>query len=310
MTDHQSLRRAYAAAAARDPGETGFLQALEALYRCLGPCLEEQPRYAAAGIPERLGEPERAAVFPILWRDGRDRPRQARGFYIQYNTALGPCRGGLMFRSGLDMAEAKALALEATLENSLAGLALGGGFCGADVSPAGWDARESLRFCRSFMLALYPFLPPSFHPVDWAGLLPGRELGFLTGQYERLAALTACTQEPLPPGGAAVMTRHQATGQGLCIFAEAALRRSGMPGLEGQTVLVSGRDGPAAWAAEQAARMGAQVTALGDGTGCLFAPDGLPLAILRRMAAQPGLPLLLWAIRAPGVEYQIGRAHV
>ncbi len=304
MTEHPSIRRAYAAAAARDPGETGFLQALEALYDCLGPCLEEQPRYA--GLLERLGEPERAAVFPVLWSDSCGTPRQARGFFIQYSTALGPCRGDLLFRTGLDMAAAKALALEAALEHSLAGLPLGGGFFGADVSPLRWDAGESLRFCRAFMLALYPFLPPAFHPADWAGRVPGRELGYLTGQYERLAALGPWVREASMQPNPGPMTWHQAAGQGLCVFAELALRHMGLPGLESQTVLISGRDGPAAWAAEQAARMGAQVVALGDGTGCLHSQNGLPLSILRRMAAQPGLPLLLWAIRAPGVEYRPG----
>lgn len=306
MTEHPSIRRAYAAAAARDPGETCFLQALETLYGALAPCLEEQPQYAAAGLLERLGEPERAAAFPVLWTDGQGVPRQARGFFVQYSTALGPCRGGLMFRSGLDMAAAKALALEAALESSLAGLPLGGGFFGADISPVGWEAGDSLRFCRSFMQALYPFLPRSFHPADWTGLVPRRELDFLTGQYERLAALIPCPPDRTAPAERGPMTRHQAAGHGLCSFAELALRRMGLPGLEGQTVLISGRDGPAAWAGERAVRMGAQVVALGDGTGCLYAPGGLPLATLRRMAAQPGLPLLLWAIRAPGVEYRPG----
>lgn len=306
MTEHPSIRRAYAAAAARDPGETCFLQALESLYGSLAPCLEEQPRYAAAGLLERLGEPERAAAFPILWTDGRGLPRQARGFFIQYSTALGPCQGGLMFRVGLDMAAAKALALETTLENSLAGLPLGGGFFGADVSPAGCDAGESLRFCRGFMQALFPFLPRSFHPADWTGLVPRRELDFLTGQYERLAALVPCPLQRTAPAERGPMTRHQAAGHGLCAFAQTALRSSGLPGLEGQTLLISGREGPAPWAGERAARMGAQVVALGDGTGYLYAPGGLPLSILRRMAIQPGLPLLLWAIRAPGVEYRPG----
>lgn len=305
MTEHPSIRRAYGAAVARDPGEAGFLQALEALYDSLGVCLEERPQYGTGGLLERLGEPERAAVFPVLWTDGRGRARQARGLFIQYSTALGPCRGGLAFRPDLDMAAAKALALESTLENSLAGQPFGGGFFGADASPAGWSAGESLRFCRGFMEGLYPLLPPWFTPADWAGMVPRRELDYLMGQYARLTALTAGPMVQ-PPAGPGPLSRRQAVGHGLCVFAELAFRQTGLSGLEGQTVLVSGRDGPAPWAAERAARMGAQVIALGDAAGCLYARDGLPLPLLRRMAAQPGLPLLLWAIRAPGVEYRPG----
>ncbi len=305
MTEHPSIRRAYAAAAARDPGETGFLQALETLYDSLTPCLEEQPQIAAEGLLERLGEPERTVAFPVLWQDSRGRRRQARGFYIQYCTALGPCRGGLVFRRGMDMAAAKALALEDTLEKSLAGLPLGGGLAGADASTAEMGEGERRRFCRSFLEGLYPFLPGGFRPGDWAGLVPRRELDLLTGQYERLRSMG--------PAGEAdrgaedpVMTRQQAAGHGLCRFAELALGQSGCPGLDGRTVVVSGMDGPAPWAGERAARAGAQVLAVGDETGCLYAAGGLSVPLLRSMAAQPGLPLLLWAIRAPGVEYRPG----
>ncbi len=307
MTEHPSIRRAYAAAAARDPGETGFLQALETLYDSLVPCLEEQPQVAGAGLLERLGEPERTVVFPVLWQDGRGRRRQARGFYIQYCSALGPCRGGLVFRGGMDLAAAKALALEDTLEKSLAGVPQGGGLAGADVSTAEMGERELGRFCRSFLEGLFPFLPAGACPGDWAGQVPGRELDLLTGQYERLRSLVPGGGEPVPPPEAGpAMSLSQATGQGLCYLAQLALRQAGGPGLESQTVAVSGLDGPAPWAGERAARMGAQVIAVGDETGCLYAAGGLPVTLLQSMAAQPGLPLLLWAIRAPGVEYRPG----
>lgn len=306
MTEHPSIRRAYAAAAARDPGETGFLQALEALYDSLVPCLEEQPQIAAEGLLERLGEPERTTVFPVLWRDGRGRRRQARGFFIQYCTALGPCRGGLVLRGGMDMAAAKALALEDTLEKSLAGLPLGGGLAGADVSTAEMGDRELRWFCRSFADGLYPFLPAGACPEDWAGQVPRRELDLLTGQYERLRSMIAGGVETVSGPERPAMSRCQAAGHGLCHFAQLALRQSGGSGLEGRTVAVLGLDGPAPWAGERAARMGAQVIAIGDETGCLYAGSGLPVSLLQSMAAQPGLPLLLWAIRAPGVEYRPG----
>ena len=306
MTEHSSIRRAYAAAAARDPGETGFLQALEALYESLAPCLEEQPQIAGTGLLERLGEPERTAVFPVLWRDGRGRVRQARGFYIQYSTALGPCHARLVLRRGMDLSAAKALALEDTLEKSLAGLPLGGGLAGADISPAEMGDEECRRFCRGFMEGLYPHLPAAFCPADWLGQVSRRELDYLTGQFRRLNALLPGGQRADLAPETEIISRQQAAGHGLCRFAELALGQSGAPGLESLTVAVLGLDGPAPWAAVRAACLGAQVLAIGDETGCLYAGGGLSVPLLRSMAAQPGLSLLLWAIRAPGVEYRPG----
>ena len=297
MTDNPHIRRAYAAAAGRDPGQTVFLQALETLYDSLVPLLEEQPLYPLA---ERLAEPERTAVFPVCWTDGQGRARQARGFFIRHSAILGPARETVAFRRGLDLAAAKALALETALESSLAGLHAGGGFVGADADVRAMDSGESLRFCRGFMDGLYPLLPRDFRPERWAGLAPRRELGYLTGRFEQLRG------EPCREGCAPTLTRAQAVGWGLCRFVQSALHALAGVRLEGQTVLLAGRAAAAAWAGEMAVRLGAQVTAAGDGSGYLYAAGGLPLSILQRMAAQPELPLLLWAIRAPGVEYRPG----
>ena len=305
MTDNPHIRRAYATAAGRDPDQTVFLQALETLYESLAPLLEEQPHLSAAGLPERLGEPEVTAIFPVIWDDRRGRVRQARGHFIQYCTALGPWRGEILFRRGLDISAAKALALASTLEHSLAGLAVGGGLAGADADPRAMDDGECLRFCRAFMEGLYPLLPRDFHPGLWEGLLPRRELAYLTGQYQRLSAW-AGRAEGAVFSDERPLSRQQAAGWGLCQFAELALRQQAGVHLEDQAVLVAGQDGAAGWAGERAARMGARVLAVGDGSGTLYADGGLPLATLRAMALQPELPLLLWAIRAPGVEYRPG----
>lgn len=301
MTDNPHIRRAYAAAAGRDAGQTAFLQALETLYESLEPALEEQPGWAEQ--LERLGEPERTVLFPVLWPDGRGRTRQARGFFIQYSTVLGPWQGGICFRRGLDLSSAKALALASALEYALAGLPAGGGLAGADADVRAMQDGESRRFCRGFMEGLYPLLPDAFSPALWAGQLPGREAARLAGSFRRLAALTGRAPAELAEGP---MPRRQAVGWGLCILASLALRRQTGAHLEGQRILIAGRDGAAGWAGERAARMGARVVALGDGGGCLYAADGLPLATLRAIAEQPELPLLLWAIRAPGVEYRPG----
>ncbi len=304
MTEQPYIRRTYAALAGRDPGQTGFLQALESLWESLAPWLEERPQCEAAGLLERLGEPERTALFPVIWTDDRGRVRHTRGFHIRCTTALGPCRCALALGPGLDLSAAKALALDISLCRSLAGLPLGGALAGADVAPGGLSDGESRRFCAGFMAGLYPLLDRDFRPDQWAGQAPSRELDYLTGCYERMAALTGRGERSAPPPGP--MTPAQAIGCGLCHFARSALKRRGGQRLEGQRVLISGAGPAAVWAGETAARMGALPVALGDDAGCLYAAAGLPLALLRSMLREPGLPLLLWAVRSPGVEYRPG----
>ena len=155
------------------------------------------------------------------------------------------------------------------------------------------------------MEGLIPHLGPSFRPRDWEGQAPSRETALLAGQYERLAALTGAV---IPGRERHAMPRSKAAGHGLCLFAQAALRRCAGERLEGQRVLIAGCGAQGAWAGEMAVRAGARVTAIGDESGCLWAGEGLPLRLLRDMAEKPGLPLLLWAIRCPGVEYRPGPA--
>ena len=304
MTEQPYVRRIYAAQAGRDPGQTGFLQALESLYESLAPWLEERPQCEAAALLERLGEPERTALFPVIWTDDQGRPRQSRGFHIRYTAALGPERCCLVLGPGLDLSAAKALALDVSLCRALAGLPLGGGLAGADIAPAGLSDGESRRFCDSFMAGLYPLLGREDRPGCWAGQVPRRELDYLTGAWERMEAIAG--RGGRPGRAQAPMSRAQAVGAGLCRFAQCALKRRGGQRMEGQRVLISGAGPAALWAGETAARMGALPIAIGDDAGCLYAAAGLPLALLRSMIREPGLPLLLWAIRSPGVEYRPG----
>lgn len=305
MTEHPYIRRMIDSAAARNLGEEDFLDELFSLYGALAPCLRERPQYAAAGILERLSQPEQAVVFPVLWRDGRGRVRQNRGFYIRYSAALGPCRPDLIFREDLDLSSCKALALATTLQRSLAGLPMGGAIAGADADTSGFSDRDCHNFCAAFMDGVYPLLPTSFHPAAWAGQVHGRELGYLAGEHERLSA--CLYTDAIPPWAPGPFSRPKAAGYGLVYFAQCALRRQLGIRLEGQSILIYGRDGTGAWAGEKAARLGAAVTAIGDETGTLCSPGGLPAGMLRGMAAQPELPLLLWALRSPGVEYRPGQ---
>ena len=305
MLDNPYIRRCLSAARGQDSGQSGFIRTLSTVFDALAPCLAQEPQYAAAGLLEHLAQPERAAVFPVLWRDGRGQLRQNHGFFLRCSTALGPCRYDLVLRRDMDMGAAKAMALEATLRNALANLSFGGGLVGADIDPAALTDAESARFCAAFMEGLFPLLPRAFSPAAWAGQAHSRELGYLAGRHDRLAALIP-GGEVSPTGEAGPMTRAQATGYGLVYFAQCALRRQPGVRLEGQSILIYGCNGAGPWAGEKAVRMGAQVTAIGDSGGFLYAAGGLPLDLLRAMAAQPGLPLLLWALRSPGVEFRPG----
>lgn len=301
-TEHPYIGRIWADAAGRDMEQRLFLQTLETLLEGLGPCLEARPYYEDMCLLERLSEPERMVSFPVLWRDDQGRARTTRGYYVRHSTVLGPCRGGAVFRAGLNMSVMKAMALESTLENSLAGLPLGGSAAGADVDTAAMSSRESARFCQSFMAGLYPCLPPATPPETWLGEeLPRRELGYLQGQYERLTNLTRGGGPAFAAAGP--MTRARAAGYGACYFAQHALRQHTGARLEGRTAVITGRDGPAAWAGEKAVQVGARVVAVGTPDGYLYAPTGLPLRLLRAMARQPDIPLLLRAIPTPGVDY-------
>ena len=306
MTEHPYLRRAYAAAAARDPNQTVFLQALEQLYEGMEPCPEEGPAWMAAGLAERLGEPERAVQFPVTWTDDQGLPRVTRGFFVRHTAIHGPCRCALLFRPELDLAEIKAQALATSLTAALAGLPWDGGVAGADAAPGEMTDSESRRFCQAFIAGLLPHLGRDFSPAQWSGMAARRELDFLTGQYERLAIIAERT--PAAQAAQWPLSRSQAQGYGLCRFAQFALRRLTGQRLEGQSVLISGTGALAAWSGEMAVRLGAKAAALGDMTGCLSCPAGLPLRLLQDMAGEPGLPLLLWAIRTPGVEYRPGPA--
>lgn len=287
------------ALADRDREGDVFRQTLEALLSGLEPCLEGRPDYERAGVLEKLSAPERAVSFPVRWLDDRGRLRWTEGVYVRYSTALGPCRGGMVLRPGLDMDGAKALALEAVLAGSAAGLSLGGAAAGADVDVRTLSDGESRRFCRNLMEGLAPHMAEP--PEDWLGLsLPRRERGYLLGSYELLADLGGRTPCPEPPGP---MTPTQAAGHGMICFAQSVLHRGTGARLEGRSAVFAGEGSLAAWAGARAVQAGVTAVAVGSPEGYLYAPEGLPLSLLRAMAREPELPLLLRAIRTRRVDY-------
>lgn len=258
---------------------------------------EGSPAHRETGVLERLAAPERAVTFSIPYPGDDGQVRVVSCFFVQYCTALGPCRCALALGPGLTMARLRARALSLTWEAALAGLTMGGGAAGADIDPAALSRRESMDLCRRFMEALAPFLGQC---VLFDGGIPARELGFLKGQQSRLRPRSGGWREPSPGG----LRPAQATGRGLCFFAQNALRQRCGPRLDGQEAVISGWSGPAAWAGEKAAQLGITVRAIGGRDGYLYAPEGIPMALLRELGAHPDRPPVILAAGAPGVIYR------
>ncbi len=293
------IQRAMAMAGAQGPEQSGYLRRLEAFFQSLVPCLDRHQESVAAGLPERLAAPERAVYFSVSFPGDDGQIHTAPCCFIQYSTILGPARCALTFQPTPDVSDLKWKALTLALENSLAGLSMGGAAAGAAIAPAALSPRESMAFCQRFITALAPFLPVC---AVLEGSVPRREQGYLRGQLNRLPRSSP------PPLLADRREMDQAKGYGLCYFAQNALRKNGGPRLEGQAVAIGGHTGPAPWAGEKAFQLGAMVTAISGSSGCLYAPAGLPLALLRDIGRDPAHPLSSNADRAAGIDFRPGGA--
>ena len=258
----------------RNPGENEFLQAAGEVLESLAPALERHPEYREQGILERLVEPERQIVFRVPWEDDQGRIRVNRGFRIQYNSAIGPYKGGLRFHPSVCPSILKFLAFEQVFKNSLTSLPMGGGKGGADFDPKGKSDREVMRFCRSFMTELFRHIGPDTDvPAGDIGV-GGREVGFLFGQYKRLAnSFTGVlTGKGLSWGGSLI--RPEATGYGSVYFAEEMLKTRGET-LEGKTCTISGSGNVAQYTVEKLNQLGAKCLTLSDSNGMIHDPDGI-----------------------------------
>src|SRR5512145_932723 len=224
---------------AKNPGETEFHQAVAEVVESLALVLDRHPEYRAARILERISEPERVVMFRVPWQDDRGEIQVNRGFRIQMNSAIGPYKGGLRFHASVNLGILKFLAFEQVFKNSLTTLPMGGGKGGSDFDPKGKSDMEVMRFCQSFMTELYRHIGPDTDvPAGDIGV-GGREIGFLFGQYKRLANEFTCvlTGKGLEWGGSLI--RPEATGYGQVYFAEEMLKTRG-DSMKGKTAVVSG----------------------------------------------------------------------
>ena len=266
----------------RNRGQAEFVQAVSEVLISLQPYVDANPAYEKAGILERLVEPERTIIFRVPWVDDAGKLHVNRGYRCQFNSAIGPYKGGLRFHPSVALSIVKFLGFEQIFKNSLTGLSIGGGKGGADFDPKGKSDNEVMRFCQSFMTELYRHIGPNTDvPAGDIGV-GGREIGYLYGQYKRLANgfEGVLTGKGLTYGGS--LARREATGYGLVYLMDAMLRQHGKS-FEGKTVVASGAGNVAIYATQKVQQFGGKVVALSDSGGYIYDADGFDLEAVKEI---------------------------
>ena len=289
----------------RNPGEPEFLQAVTEVLETLEPVVERRPDLVEAGVLERFVEPERQIIFRVPWVDDSGRVRVNRGFRVQFNSAIGPYKGGLRLHPSVYLGIIKFLGFEQVLKNSLTTLPMGGGKGGSDFDPKGKSDGEIMRFCQSFMTELYRHIGADCDvPAGDIGT-GAREIGYLFGQYKRLANqfTGVLTGKGLTYGGS--LARTEATGYGLCYFTQEMLHAHGKD-LAGQTVVISGSGNVAIYAAQKAMTMGAKVVAMSDSDGYIHDPDGIDWECVRQLKEVQRKRIREYVQTHPGASYTEG----
>ncbi|MDP8234078.1 MAG: NADP-specific glutamate dehydrogenase [Candidatus Saelkia tenebricola] len=266
----------------RNPGEEEFHQAAGEVLESLVPVIDEHPEFEDTAILERIVEPERQIIFRVPWQDDKSKMHVNRGFRIQFNSALGPYKGGIRFHPSVYIGIIKFLGFEQIFKNSLTGLMMGGGKGGSDFDPKGKSDSEVMRFCQSFMTELYRHIGSDTDvPAGDIGV-GGREVGYMFGQWKRLTNFFngILTGKGLDFGGSLV--RVEATGYGCVYFCEEMLKSKG-ESFEGKTVVVSGSGNVAIYSHEKATQLGAKVVAMSDSSGFIYDQDGVNLDTVKRL---------------------------
>ena len=290
---------------ARNPGEKEFHQAVREVLESLEPVVEKHPEYIEQGVLERLVEPERIIKFRVPWIDDNGTVRVNRGFRVQFNSAIGPYKGGLRFHPSVYEGIIKFLGFEQICKNSLTGLPIGGGKGGSDFDPKGKSDREVMRFCQSFMTELSKHIG-SYTDIPAGDIGVGsREIGYLFGQYKRINNRFSgvLTGKSLEYGGS--LARTEATGYGLCYFTDAMLRDHGSS-FEGKTVVISGSGNVAIYATQKATELGAKVVALSDSNGYIYDKLGIDLDLVKKLKEVERKRIKEYINVHPDAEYHEG----
>ena len=276
----KDLEQLYETVKKRNPNDKEFLQAVEEVFESLNVIASVHPEELDDDVLERFVEPERQIVFRVPWVDDNGKTQVNRGYRVEFNSAIGPYKGGLRFHPSVNISIIKFLGFEQVLKNSLTTLPMGGGKGGSDFDPKGKSDREVMRFCQSFMSELYRHIGPNTDvPAGDIGV-GGREVGYLFGQYKRLKNEYSgvLTGKGLTFGGSLIRT--EATGYGLCYFTQALLKDNGTS-FEGKTVTISGSGNVAIYACEKATQLGAKVVTMSDSNGFVYDPEGIDLDLVK-----------------------------
>jgi len=272
--DIMALDRVYEQVVDRNPGEEEFHQAVKEVLESIEPAMEKHPEFADARVVEQLVEPERQIIFRVPWKDDNGEVHVNRGFRVQFNSAIGPYKGGIRFHPSVYIGIIKFLGFEQIFKNALTGLAMGGGKGGSDFDPKGKSDDEIMRFCKSFMNELYRHIGPDTDvPAGDIGV-GGREVGYMFGQYKKLVNRFEGVFTGKSPEWGGSLVRPEATGYGLVYFTQEMLK-SKNEDLKDKEVLISGSGNVALHALEKCNELGAKVVTLSDSDGTIYDPEGI-----------------------------------
>ena len=311
MLTNEYLKRVYAEVEKRDGHESEFLQAVREVFESLELVVDKHPEWEKAGLIERFVEPERVIEFRVPWVDDNGVTRVNRGYRVQFNSAIGPYKGGLRFHPSVNLSVIKFLGFEQILKNSLTTLPMGGGKGGSDFDPKGKSDGEIMRFCQSFMTELYRHIG-QFTDVPAGDIGVGaREVAYMFGQYKKIVNRFdggVITGKGLTFGGS--LARTQATGYGLCYYAAEALKHLKNDSFEGKTVVVSGSGNVAQYAAEKCSQLGGKVVAMSDSQGYIYDPKGIDLPKLFDIKQKRRARISVYADEVPGAQYVEGCKNI
>ena len=291
----------------RYAGQPEYLQAVLTWLEMIAPALEDNPIYERVDLLTRMVEPDRMLTFTVPWMDDQGMAHTNHGYRVQFNSAIGPYKGGLRFHPSVNPSIVKFLGFEQTYKNALTGLPIGGAAGGADFDPRGKSSREIMRFCQSFMTELFKYIGPDTDvPAGDIGV-GAREIGYLFGQYKRLknaSEAAVLTGKGLTFGGS--LTRTEATGYGLCYLTAEMLKTLKNDSFSGKTVVISGSGNVAIFACEKATELGAKVVAMSDSNGYIHDPDGIKLDIIKDIKLVKRGRIKEYAAQVPGSTYTEG----
>ncbi|NOW87750.1 glutamate dehydrogenase (NADP+) [Clostridium beijerinckii] len=288
-----------------NPAEKEFLDAVIEVLNSLAPVFDKYPEFIKAGLLERIVEPERQILFRVPWVDDNGNVQVNRGFRVQFNSAIGPYKGGLRFHPSVNLSIIKFLGFEQIFKNSLTGLPIGGGKGGSDFDPKGKSDNEIMKFCQSFMAELYRHIGADTDvPAGDIGV-GGREIGYLYGYYKKISSLSegVLTGKGLTYGGS--LARTEATGYGLVYFTEEMLNDNG-DSFKDKTVVISGSGNVAIYATQKAQELGAKVVALCDSNGYIYDADGIKLDVVKDIKEVRRGRISEYINEVPTAEYHEG----